>query len=69
MEGRRRREGRSQQDGDASVAVLFGLFTGTVLAGLWALGEGDGSEAMAWGIASLVLLRWLGRVEKETKHG
>jgi hypothetical protein len=67
MERRRRREGRSQQDGDASVAVLFGLFTGTVLVGLMALGERDYSEALAWGIASLVLLRWL-QIE-EGKHG
>jgi hypothetical protein len=67
VEGRRGREGRIREEGNALVAVLFGLFTGTVLAGLWALGEGDASEAMAWGIASLVLLRWL--QFEEDKHG
>ena len=50
-------------EGDALVAVLFGLLTGTVLVALMALGEGDHSEAMAWAIASLMLLRWLGKAE------
>jgi hypothetical protein len=64
MEGRRGREEHQREDGNALVAVLFGLFTGTVLVGLWALGEGDHSEAMAWGIASLTLWRWLGKAER-----
>jgi hypothetical protein len=63
MEGRKRRED-PQENGNAVVAVLFGLFTGTVLVGLWAVGEQDYSEAMAWGVASLMLWRWLGRTEQ-----
>ena len=59
----RKRGERPEEDGNALVAILFGLLTGTVLVGLMALGEGDHSEAMAWGIASLMLLRWLGKAE------
>ncbi len=59
----RRRSERPQEDGNALVAILLGLLTGTVLVGLMALGEGDRSEALAWGIASLTLLGWLGRAE------
>ncbi len=62
--GRRKGPEERRGEGDALVAILFGLFTETVLVALWAAGEGDYSEGMAWGVASLVLLRWLGEAER-----
>lgn len=58
-----RRRSERHGNGNALVAILLGLLTGTVLVGLMAWGEGDRSEALAWGIASLTLLGWLGRAE------
>jgi hypothetical protein len=71
MKGRRGREERQREDGNASVAVLFGLFTGTVLVvapilsfplgvlALWCVGAGHYFAALLSTLAAGLCL-WVG---------